>query len=166
MLSFAPLGALDPARHTVLGSTVAAFLEGLSMRNLVTQVPAADSPSAVQRFETVFSFETDCWDVHDALKRGADFVLIDVRSPEAFAAGHVPGAINIPHAKILASRMVSYPPGTLFVLYCAGPHCNGAERGALRLARLGLPVKIMIGGITGWTDEGFRLETGADPGGS
>jgi rhodanese-related sulfurtransferase len=136
------------------------------MRSVVTQVPAADSASAVQRFESAFSFETDCWDVHEALKRGADFVLIDVRSPEAFAAGHVPGAINIPHAKILASRMASYVPGTVFVTYCAGPHCNGAERGALRLARLGLPVKIMIGGITGWTDEGFRLETGAEPRGS
>ncbi len=39
------------------------------------------------------------------------------------------------------------------------PHCNGAARGALRLARLGLPVKIMAGGITGWLDEGFALET-------
>jgi rhodanese-related sulfurtransferase len=46
------------------------------------------------------------------------------------------------------------------VTYCAGPHCNGAARGALRLARLGRPVKIMAGGITGWMDEGFALATG------
>ena len=136
------------------------------MSSLVTQVPPADSASAVRRFESAFSFETDCWDVHDALARGADFVLIDVRSPEVFARGHVPAAVNIPHAKIIASRMAAYAPGTLFVVYCAGPHCNGAARGALRLARLGLPVKIMIGGTTGWTDEGFNLESGAQPGGS
>ncbi len=49
---------------------------------------------------------------------------------------------------------------TLFVTYCAGPHCNGAARGALRLARLGRPVKIMAGGVTGWIDEGFPLEEG------
>jgi rhodanese-related sulfurtransferase len=84
-----------------------------------------------------------------------------VRSPEAFDRAHVPGAINVPHAKIIASRMAGYAPGTLFVVYCAGPHCNGAQRGALRLARLGLPVKIMIGGITGWIDEGYSLESGA-----
>jgi rhodanese-related sulfurtransferase len=72
----------------------------------------------------------------------------------------VPGAVNVPHAKIIATRMACYPPGTLFVVYCAGPHCNGAQHGALRLARLGLPVKIMIGGITGWLDEGFSIETG------
>jgi rhodanese-related sulfurtransferase len=131
------------------------------MPSLVSQVPAADSESAVRHFESAFSFQTDCWDVHEALVRGADFVLIDVRSPEAFAQSHVPGAINIPHAKIIAARMACYATGTLFVVYCAGPHCNGAERGALRLARLGLPVKVMIGGMTGWLDEGFGVEARA-----
>jgi rhodanese-related sulfurtransferase len=131
------------------------------MPSPVSQVPAADSASAVRRFESAFSFETDCWDVHQALASGPDFVLIDVRSPEDFARAHVPGAINIPHPKIIAARMQSYPRGTLFVVYCAGPHCNGAERGALRLARLGLPVKVMIGGMTGWVDEGFGIEHGA-----
>ena len=131
------------------------------MPSLVSQVPAADSASAVRRFESAFSFETDCWDVHETLARDPDFVLIDVRSPELFADAHVPGAINIPHAKIIAARMACYAPGTLFVVYCAGPHCNGAERGALRLARLGLPVKVMIGGMTGWLDEGFGVEHGA-----
>ena len=43
------------------------------------------------------------------------------------------------------------------VVYCAGPHCNGANRAAVRLAELGRPVKEMIGGITGWQDEGFEL---------
>ena len=128
------------------------------MPSLVTRVPAADSASAVHHFESAFSFETDCWDVHDAMTHAPDFVLIDVRSAELFARAHVPGAVNIPHAKIIGSRMAAYAPGTLFVVYCAGPHCNGAERGALRLARLGLPVKIMIGGMTGWIDEGFSLE--------
>jgi rhodanese-related sulfurtransferase len=131
------------------------------MPSSVTQVPAADSASAVCRFESAFSFATDCWDVHESLARGPDFVLIDVRSPESFARAHVPGAINIPHAKIIAARMACYPPGTLFVVYCAGPHCNGAERGALRLARLGLPVKIMMGGMSGWLDEGFGVEPAA-----
>jgi rhodanese-related sulfurtransferase len=103
--------------------------------------------------------------VHESRARGPDFVLIDVRSPEAFATAHVPGAVNIPHAKIIAARMAGYAPGTLFVVYCAGPHCNGAQRGALRLARLGLPVKVMIGGMTGWVDEGFGVEQGAPGGG-
>lgn len=67
------------------------------------------------------------------------------------------GAVNLPHGKIVASKLVDYPPDTLFVTYCAGPHCNGATRGAIRLAQLGRPVKVMIGGVTGWRDEGFEL---------
>jgi rhodanese-related sulfurtransferase len=54
----------------------------------------------------------------------------------------------------------NYPADTLFVTYCAGPHCNGAARAAIRLAKLGRPVKIMAGGITGWLDEGFSLVKG------
>ncbi|POM17693.1 hypothetical protein CSX04_05992 [Burkholderia cepacia] len=57
----------------------------------VTDVPAADSPAALAHFEASLRFETDCWDVRDALASGApDFVLLDVRGPDQFAAGHVP----------------------------------------------------------------------------
>lgn len=131
------------------------------MPSVVTEVPAADSARALAHFESALSFETDCWDVHHALGEGADFVLIDVRSPQLFEHGHVPQARNIPHAKLIGSRLSPYPPGTLFVLYCAGPHCNGAHRGAIRVARLGLPVKVMIGGMSGWRAEGFAVESGA-----
>lgn len=131
------------------------------MPNHVTRIPAAPPERAVQHFESGFAFETDCWDTHDALA-SADpgFVLLDVRSTALFEQGHLPGAISLPHAKIIASRMSVYPRDTLFVTYCAGPHCNGAARGALRLAQLGYAVKLMVGGITGWIDEGFALETG------
>lgn len=126
--------------------------------SFVSQVPAAPSEQALAHFEGSLAFETDCSDVNAALSRGEqDFVLLDVRSPELYAAGHVPGAVNLPHGKIIGSKMAEYPEGTLFVTYCAGPHCNGATRGAIRLARLGRPVKIMIGGVTGWLDEGLSL---------
>lgn len=130
------------------------------MTTAVTAIPAASPERAQQHFAEEFSFETDCWDVHDALSKGADFALLDVRSPALFAQGHVPGAINLPHGKIIGSKMARWDENTLFVTYCAGPHCNGAARGALRLAELGRPVKIMAGGITGWIDEGFALESG------
>lgn len=131
-------------------------------KSAVMQIAAADSATAIAHFESCLSLETDCWDVHDAMSRGPDFVLIDVRSPELFAKGHVPGAVNIPHGKLIESRLAQYPRETLLVVYCAGPHCNGGHRGAARLARLGRPVKLMIGGITGWLDEGFRLDSGVE----
>ena len=63
----------------------------------------------------------------------------------------------MPWSQITEARMAQWPADTLFVVYCAGPHCNGADRAALKLARLGLPVKIMIGGITGWEDEQYAF---------
>ena len=125
----------------------------------VTAVPSAPPSEAAQHFARKLALETDCSDVHETLKGGApDFVLLDVRGSAAYARAHVPGATSLPHREITAERMMAWPHDTLFVVYCAGPHCNGADRAALKLAKLGRPVKIMIGGMTGWADEEFALE--------
>ena len=127
----------------------------------VTEVPAAEPEAAAAHFERLLAFETDCWDIHAAIAAGeVPFTILDVRAPEAFAAGHVPGAINLPHRRIVERNLVPFAPDTLFVVYCDGPHCNGADRGAARLARLGRKVKKMIGGVQGWKDEGFSLVEG------
>jgi rhodanese-related sulfurtransferase len=131
------------------------------MTTVVTAVAPAASDRALNHFESAFEFETDCWDVHHAMTTGnVDFVVFDVRGPDLFVKGHVRGAINMPHAKIVEGTMRNYPMDTIFVVYCAGPHCNGAHKGAVRLAKLGRPVKLMIGGVTGWIDEGFALQEG------
>ena len=129
--------------------------------NPVTDVPAAPSAEAVTHFARLLTLETDCYDVHQAIaRRAAGFVLLDVRSPEAYAKGHVPGAVSFPHRRIAESTLAQYPRETLFVVYCSGPHCNGADRGALRLAQLGRPVKKMIGGMSGWREEGYEIAAG------
>ncbi|MYN46285.1 rhodanese-like domain-containing protein [Pseudoduganella sp. FT93W] len=134
----------------------------MSPASRVSAIPAASSNAALSYFEDQFRYETDCWDVHDALSNGPhDFVLLDVRGTEKYQAGHVAGALDLAHGKIIASKLAAYPQDTLFVVYCAGPHCNGAARAAIRLAQLGRPVKVMPGGITGWLDEGFTLVSGA-----
>ncbi len=132
------------------------------MGSTVSRIPAAPQDDAVEFFSKRLSYETDCWDVHHAITNDkTDFVLLDVRSEECFQAGHIPTAINLPHWKINEPALAEYPAETLFVVYCAGPHCNGANKGALALAKLGRPVKEMIGGVIGWTDEGFQLQTTA-----
>ena len=89
-----------------------------------------------------------------------DFVLLDVRGRGAWDEGHIDGAVHHPHADLTADELAAHPMDTLFVVYCAGPHCNGADKAAVRLAELGRPVKKMIGGATGWLDEGFELTPG------
>lgn len=133
------------------------------MTSHVTEIPAAAPETALRHFEARLAFETDCWDVYESLKAGnRDFVVVDVRGRDAFDRAHVPGAINIPHRTMTKERMAQFADDTLFVVYCAGPHCNGANRAAVRLAKLGYRVKEMIGGVTGWQDERFPFETERD----
>ena len=131
----------------------------LPSRSPATELPAAEPAEALHHFSRLLQLETDCWDVHVSLENGG-FVLLDVRGPEHFRRGHVGGAVNLPHGRISERALAAWPPETLFVVYCDGPHCNGADRAAIRLASLGRPVKKMIGGITGWIDEGLPLVEG------
>ena len=128
------------------------------MSSAVSRIPAAPSDRALEHFSTLLQFETDCWDVHHAITNDKqDFVLLDVRSTLSFEQGHIDKSISFPHQKINQQSLEIYADDTLFVVYCAGPHCNATEKAAIRLAQLGRPVKKMIGGVTGWLDEGFKL---------
>ena len=131
------------------------------MPSSVAEISPASPELVAEHYARRLAFETDCFDVHQSMRSGQpDFVLLDVRGPALFAKRRVPGAINLPHGKMTAARLAEWPDDTLFVVYCAGPHCNGTDRAALRLARLGRKVKVMIGGMTGWADEGLPFETG------
>lgn len=125
----------------------------------VTAMPACPPAIARDHFRRRLELETDCADVAAALEAGPpDFVLLHaVGSAAAFRRRHIPGAVHLPHRLITAERLAAWPADTLFVVYCAGPHCNGADRAALRLAELGRPVKLMLGGLTGWADEGLAF---------
>jgi rhodanese-related sulfurtransferase len=130
------------------------------MSSAVSRPAAANSQAALQHFQSLLEFETDCWDVHHAISNDKkDFVLLDVRGEQAYKKGHITGSTHLPYSQINEQKLQQYPQETLFVVYCAGPHCNATEKAAIKLAKLNRPVKKMIGGITGWIDEGFTLES-------
>ncbi len=132
----------------------------IQRKNRVTETPTRPPQEARAHFAAKLAHETDCADVRAGLALDEPgFVLVDVRSRDAFDRGHVPGAVHIPLATLTEERLAQYPADLLFVVYCAGPHCNASTRAAGRLAGLGRPVKEMIGGTTGWLDEGFALAT-------
>jgi rhodanese-related sulfurtransferase len=91
--------------------------------------------------------------------RHADVLRQTTATPESFAAEHIPGAIHLHHARIDESTLRQRPSDTLFVVDVVGPpcgsHCSGAHVAALAIARLGCRVEKLIGGETGWLDEGF-----------
>ncbi len=113
--------------------------------SVVTAIAPASSTDAAAWFRHKLSLETDCADVYSAMREGE----------ETFARRHLLGALHLPHRQIDETRMAQWPDDTLFVVYCAGPHCNGADVAAMKLALLGRPVKMMLGGLSGWEDEGL-----------
>ena len=125
-----------------------------------TQIPAAAPADARSHFAHRLAVETDVADVAAAQRAGrGGFVLLDARSRESFAAGHLPGAASLPHAEITAERLAALGDG-LIVAYCWGPACNAATRAAARVAEHGREVKEMLGGFDGWVREGHPIEGG------
>jgi rhodanese-related sulfurtransferase len=126
----------------------------------VLSVPPADPARAAAHFAGRLSFEADVSDVHADLEAGvAGLVVVDSRSDLAWRQGHLPGAVHLPTAEIAARASALVPAGAVVVTYCWGPGCNGATRAALEFARLGFPVKEMIGGYEYWAREGFPVQT-------
>ena len=125
----------------------------MQSQSKVMEIPAAEPGGANAYFGQKLSFETDPADVYADLKNGIDsFIFADVRAPEAYEKSHALGAVNLPHPEINAEKLSEFPPDKLFVVYCWGPGCNGADKAAYKLSRLGRQVKIMIGGIEYWEE--------------
>ena len=132
------------------------------MLSHVLSTPAASCDEAYAFFQRKLRYETDPADVYRDLQNGVDaFVVLDVRSPEAYAKSHVPGALHMPHTEINATTAAALPHDKLLVVYCWGPGCNGATKAAMKLGALGFTVKEMIGGIEYWEErERYPIERG------
>ncbi|MFG1842211.1 rhodanese-like domain-containing protein [Micromonospora sp. NPDC049175] len=123
-------------------------------------VSPADPATAAAYFHNRLSVETDVSDVHaDLSARTPGLVVVDSRGAAAWAQGHLPGAVHLPTAEIASRAAGLIPPGSAVVTYCWGPGCNGATRAALEFARLGHPVKEMLGGFEYWVREGLPVVT-------
>lgn len=129
--------------------------------SLVLEHPPADPAAAHRHFAAKLGVETDPSDVWVDLQKGVQgFAVVDCRSKESYARGHVPGALSVPYRTIGPDLVARIPKDRLVVAYCAGTYCNASTKGALRLAALGYQVKEMIGGLDGWKAEGYPVETG------
>lgn len=82
-------------------------------------------------------------------------LLIDGRSPAAFAAETIPGAINLPYRTIDADSTATLPRDVVLVTFCDGIGCNASTKTALALARLGFEVRELLGGIDWWKRDGY-----------
>ena len=94
----------------------------------------------------------------DALLRQGQVLLVDVREPGEFAAGHIAGAVNVPLSRFTPAAI---PPaaGRQVVLQCAG-----GRRSGMALDRCGAADAVIDthlgGGIAAWTAAGLPLVRG------
>lgn len=88
--------------------------------------------------------------------------LIDVRRPEEFAAGHVPGAVNMPLSEI-DSRIDEIPDEAVLAAYCRGPYCFEAMKAKEKLKKHGKELNVIRAGVMEWSCMGGTLESNAEP---
>ena len=74
----------------------------------------------MNHYKQKLAFETDSWDVYEALGKGEPVVVVDGRSAEAYAREHIPGAVNLPHREITAESTEHLDRSKLYVCYCGG----------------------------------------------
>jgi rhodanese-related sulfurtransferase/DNA-binding HxlR family transcriptional regulator len=97
---------------------------------------------------------------HELLSRVRDGLVsvLDVRPVQEYAAGHLPGAINIPLSE-LEKRFVELDPKQEIVAYCRGPHCVLAFDAVAKLRQKGISARRLDGGFPEWKLEGFPVES-------
>jgi rhodanese-related sulfurtransferase len=138
------------------------LLAAVAPDSMVLEVPPADPETARRHYAAKLTVETDPSDVYHDLEAGVPgLVVADVRPPEAYAEGHVAGAVNLPYRGLDEDSTAHLSRDAVYVVYCWDPGCNAGAKGAQRLAELGFRVKEMIGGFEYWKRNGYPIESGS-----
>ena len=90
------------------------------------------------------------------------YIFVDARSPDDYAAGHIPGAVSLPVGHFeekIAGFLEHYPPEASIITYCSGRSCMDSHHLAEFLLEFDYSsVKVFIDGFPGWEAEGHPIE--------
>lgn len=117
---------------------------------------------AVEFFEAKLNFETTPFSLKQSLDNKEKLQIIDLRKPELYTQGHIPGANNVDFSD-LEKCLPKLDKNTVTVVYCYDILCRLATRAAVLLAKHGYKVKELVGGWDGWSDHDFAKEKGSTP---
>lgn len=112
----------------------------------------------LEYYQAKLLFETDSWDLFDALKNKAPVVVVDARSREAYETEHIPSSINIPHKTMSELTISHLDRSKTYITYCDGIGCNASTKGALKLSQLGFQTKELLGGLDWWKRDGYATK--------
>ncbi len=91
--------------------------------------------------------------------REGSVTVLDVRPPEEYSAGHLPGAVNVPVSE-LEKRLNELDPEQEIVAYCRGPYCVLAFEAVAQLRKNGLRARRLEEGFPEWKTAGLPIEKG------
>lgn len=91
--------------------------------------------------------------------RAGEVTVIDVRTAEEYASGHLPGALSVPVAE-LEARLTELPVDRRIVAYCRGPWCVFALDAVRTLQSRGLDAVRLEAGVSEWRARGWAVEAG------
>lgn len=130
----------------------------VDMLRSVAERHLAEVEQLVSRYLTVKD-DLEPVPARELLRRARDglVTVIDVRPEEEFAAGHLPGAVNIPLAE-LEKHLRTFDREKEIVAYCRGPHCVLAFEAVARLRKKGLTARRLQDGFPEWQLAGFPVE--------
>ncbi len=116
-----------------------------------------ESALAVQYFEGKLNFEIGPIGLKRAIDGAEPVQVIDLRTPELYAKGHVPGAINLTYEE-LGKRASELDKAKTVVVYCYDITCHLSTMAALELAKKGYRVKELTGGWHDWVSHSQPVE--------
>ena len=114
----------------------------------------------LQHYQNKLAYEIDSWDLKVLLDAKDNVIVVDARSPQAYAAEYIPSAINIPHRQMSLESTAHLDKTAMVVSYCDGIGCNASTKGALAMTKLGFTVKELMGGLDWWKRDGHRTSIG------
>jgi rhodanese-related sulfurtransferase len=120
-----------------------------------------DAAKAIEYFEAKLAFEISPYGINDLISKKEHLQIIDLRTPELYAKGHVPGAVNVSYEN-LDAFLPKLNKDVTTVVYCYDLLCNLAAKAALHLAKKGLKVKELAGGWEEYAKQNFSQETGVN----
>jgi rhodanese-related sulfurtransferase len=98
----------------------------------------------------------------ERMRRG-EVTVLDVRPPEEYQAGHIPGALSVPMDE-LDSRLADLPRDREIVAYCRGPYCVLAIEAVEVLRKSGFEATRWEDGVPDWRALGLPVAAGEEPG--
>jgi len=98
----------------------------------------------------------------ELFRRLADgqILVLDVRPEAEYAAGHIPGAVSVPHDQ-LAARLAELPESADIVAYCRGRYCVFAPDAVRLLREHGFAARPLEGGLPDWRLAGLPISARA-----